>query len=77
MVLEGATTIGEGTEVGPGCRIVDTRVGAHCRLEQTSAELATVGDHSRVGPFAVLEPGSEIPTATVTGPFYTAGPDAL
>jgi hypothetical protein len=34
------------------------------------------GAHSRVGPFAVLEPRSDIPGATVTGPFYTAGPDA-
>ncbi len=75
VVLEGATTIGSGTEIGPGCRLVDTRVGAHCRLDRTSGELATVGDHSRVGPYAVLEPGSEIPAATVTGPFYTAGPD--
>ena len=77
VVLEGATTIGEGTEVGPGCRLVDARVGAHCRLDQTSAEAATIGDHSRIGPFAVLEPGSDIPAATVTGPFYTTGPDTF
>ena len=74
--LRGATAVGTGSEIGPGCHLVDSRVGANCRLEQTSAELATVGDNARVGPFAVLEPGSEIPAATVTGPFYTAGPDA-
>jgi bifunctional UDP-N-acetylglucosamine pyrophosphorylase / glucosamine-1-phosphate N-acetyltransferase len=77
VVLEGSTIVGEGTEVGPGCRLVDSRVGARCRLDRTSAELATIGDHCRVGPFAVLEPGSEIPAATVTGPFYTAGPDTV
>jgi bifunctional UDP-N-acetylglucosamine pyrophosphorylase/glucosamine-1-phosphate N-acetyltransferase len=76
VVLRGATSIGEGTEVGSGCHLVDSRVGTHCQLESTSAELATIGDDARVGPFAVLEPGSEIPSATVTGPFYTAGPDA-
>jgi bifunctional UDP-N-acetylglucosamine pyrophosphorylase / glucosamine-1-phosphate N-acetyltransferase len=75
VVLEGTTTIGRGTQIGPGCRLVDTRVGARCRLDHTSGELATVGDDSRVGPYVVLEPGSEIPAATVTGPFYTAGPD--
>jgi bifunctional UDP-N-acetylglucosamine pyrophosphorylase/glucosamine-1-phosphate N-acetyltransferase len=74
--LRGATKVGVGTVVGPGCHLVDSRVGAHCRLEQTSAELATVGDHARVGPFAVLEPGADLPAATATGPFYTAGPDA-
>lgn len=75
-ILRGATSVGRGTVVGPGCHLVDSRIGAHCRLEQTSAELATVGDHARVGPFAVLEPGSEVAAATVTGSFYTAGPDA-
>jgi bifunctional UDP-N-acetylglucosamine pyrophosphorylase/glucosamine-1-phosphate N-acetyltransferase len=76
VMLRGATTVGRGTEVGPGCHLVDSRIGSNCRLEQTSAELATVGDHARVGPFAVLAQGSEVAAATVTGPFYTAGPDA-
>ncbi|MEZ5243624.1 MAG: NTP transferase domain-containing protein [Acidimicrobiales bacterium] len=76
VMLRGATTVGRGTEVGPGCHLADSRIGANCRLEQTSAELATVGDHARVGPFAVLAQGSEVAAATVTGPFYTAGPDA-
>jgi len=75
-VLRGFTTVGAGTKIGPGCHIVDSRVGSFCQLEQTSAELAAIGDHARVGPFAVLEPGSEVSAATVTGPFYTAGPDA-
>lgn len=75
IVLSGTTAIGTGTEVGPGCHLVDTRVAGHCHLESTIAKLATIGDHCRVGPYAVLEPGSEIPAATVTGPFYTAGPD--
>lgn len=76
VTLAGSTTVGAGTDVGPGCDLVDTAVGDRCVLEHTSAKLATIGDHARVGPYAVLEPGSEIPTATVTGPFYTAGPDA-
>lgn len=76
VVLAGSTAIGAGTEVGPGCHLVDTTVGERCRLESTTAKLATIGDHARVGPHAVLDPGSEIAAATVTGPFYTAGPDA-
>ncbi len=33
---------------------------------------AEVGADAVVGPFAVLEPGSAVPSATRTGPFYTA-----
>ena len=33
---------------------------------------AEVGEHAVVGPFAVLEPGSHVPSSTRTGPFYTA-----
>lgn len=76
VMLRGATVVGRGTEIGPGCHLVDSRIGSYCRLEQTSAELATVGDHARVGPFAVLTHGSEVAAATVSGPFYTASPDA-
>lgn len=76
VVLRGATTVGTETELGVGCHLVDTRVGAHCRLEQVSAELATIGDHCRVGPHAALAPGSEVPAATISGPFYSAGLDA-
>lgn len=75
VILAGSTTVGEGCEIGPGCRLTDTVVGAGCRLEQVTADLATVGEQSRVGPYAVLEPGAAIPAATATGPFYTAGPD--
>lgn len=74
--LQGSTQIGAGSEIGAGSRLCDTKVGVQCRLDRTTAELATIGDHARVGPFAVLEPGSDVPGATVTGPFYAAGPDA-
>lgn len=75
-VLAGSTVVGAGSEIGPGCHLVDTRVGDRCLVEHTTAKLAAIGDNARVGPYAVLDPGSEIAAATVTGPFYTAGPDA-
>lgn len=75
VILQGTTTVGEGTEIGPGCHLIDTRVGPRCRLEHVTAELATVGDDARVGPYAVLAPGAEVAAATVTGAFYTAGAD--
>lgn len=75
VMLQGATVIGDTTEVGPGSRLVDTVVGAECLLERTSARGARIGDRCHVGPYAVLAPGSEVPSDVVTGPFYTADSD--
>jgi len=36
---------------------------------------AEIGASAVVGPFAVLEPGSQIPSGARTGPFYTASAD--
>lgn len=75
-ILQGATVIGEGCEIGPDTRLVDTTVGPGSRVDKTTAERARIGADCRVGPFAVLQPGAELPAASVTGPFYTAGADA-
>lgn len=71
-ILQGSTTVGEGSEIGPDTRLVDCRVGSGSRVENTVGQAAVIGADCRVGPFAVLAPGSEIASATVTGPFYTA-----
>jgi bifunctional UDP-N-acetylglucosamine pyrophosphorylase / glucosamine-1-phosphate N-acetyltransferase len=71
-LLQGETSVGAGSEVGPDTRLVDTRVGERSILEKTMARDAVVGDDCRVGPFAVLEPGSEVRSGTRTGSFYTA-----
>jgi bifunctional UDP-N-acetylglucosamine pyrophosphorylase/glucosamine-1-phosphate N-acetyltransferase len=71
-ILQGATTIGPGVEIGPGCRLVDCTIGEHTTLEHTVARRAEVGDDCTVGPYAVLEAGARIPSGTRTGPFYTA-----
>lgn len=72
VILQGDTAVGDGTEVGPGCRLVDTSVGDDCVLTQVVAERATIGDRCRVGPFAHLCAGSDIASDTATGAFYTA-----
>jgi bifunctional UDP-N-acetylglucosamine pyrophosphorylase/glucosamine-1-phosphate N-acetyltransferase len=72
-ILQGRTTIGQGVEIGPGCRLVDCSVGEHTTLQHTIGELCEIGADCEVGPYAVLEPGSRIPSGTRTGPFYTAG----
>ena len=39
-ILQGRTVIGEGVEIGPGCRLVDCTVGEHTTLEHTVARLS-------------------------------------
>ncbi|MGB5757598.1 MAG: NTP transferase domain-containing protein [Acidimicrobiales bacterium] len=75
-ILQGATSIGSGCEIGPDTRLDRCQVGNNARIEKTTASLAIVGDDCNVGPFAVLEPGSEIADGTTTGPFYAAGTNA-
>ena len=72
-ILQGRTDIGQGVEIGPGCRLVDCTVGEHTTLEHTVGHHSEIGADCEVGPYAVLEAGSRIPSGTRTGPFYTAG----
>ncbi|MEM9563337.1 MAG: NTP transferase domain-containing protein [Actinomycetota bacterium] len=72
-ILQGATTIGSGCELGPDVRLDRCQVGANCRIEKTTASLATIGDDCMVGPFAHLEPGADLAPGTRTGPFYAGG----
>lgn len=58
--LQGATHLGEGAEVGPNCRLRDTRVGAGARVDTTVADGAVVGAQASVGPFAYLRPGTRL-----------------
>jgi bifunctional UDP-N-acetylglucosamine pyrophosphorylase/glucosamine-1-phosphate N-acetyltransferase len=70
VILQGDTVVGEGSEIGPDTRLIDTRVGPGCRVEKTMAEHSVIGPDCHVGPFAVLGEGCELTGATVTGPFY-------
>ncbi len=75
-ILQGRTRIGQAVEIGPGCRLVDCTVGERTTLEHTVARLASIGPDCVVGPYAVLEPGAQLPAGTRTGPFYTGGTEA-
>jgi bifunctional UDP-N-acetylglucosamine pyrophosphorylase/glucosamine-1-phosphate N-acetyltransferase len=60
VILRGLTTIGEGTVVGAGSQIVDTTIGANCRVWASVLEASTVEDEATIGPFAHLRPGSSV-----------------
>src|SRR5215471_9912574 len=67
-MLRGATTVGTGSEIGPGARLTDTAVGERARIGESVATLAEIGDDAVVGPFAVLEPGTRVPAGGRIGP---------
>ena len=71
-ILQGATIVGAGAEIGPHTRLVDCVVGAGAVVEQSNGRDAEIGADAVVGPFAALAPGASIPSGTVTGPFYAA-----
>ncbi len=72
-LLQGTCRIGEGCDVGPDAHLVDTEVGDGASVTKTTAARAVVGAAARVGPWAALGPGDEVPAGVVTGPHY-AGP---
>ncbi len=71
-ILQGSTTVGDGSEIGPSARLTDCRIGAGCTVQHTVGVGATVGDGAQVGPFAHLPEGSMVPAGLTTGAFYTA-----
>lgn len=58
--LMGATRIDEGATVGPDCTIIDCEIGPGASVTRAHAELATIGAHASVGPFAYLRPNSRL-----------------
>jgi bifunctional UDP-N-acetylglucosamine pyrophosphorylase / glucosamine-1-phosphate N-acetyltransferase len=70
-ILQGMTSVGDRSEIGPGTRLVDVHVGTDCRVQATVAEGAEIGDGAQVGPFAHLPSGTSIASGQVTGAFYT------
>jgi bifunctional UDP-N-acetylglucosamine pyrophosphorylase/glucosamine-1-phosphate N-acetyltransferase len=58
--LHGATHLAEGSEVGPNCRLTDTRVGAGARVDNTVSISADIGPEATVGPYAYLRPGTRL-----------------
>jgi bifunctional UDP-N-acetylglucosamine pyrophosphorylase/glucosamine-1-phosphate N-acetyltransferase len=68
-ILEGRTTIGTGSVVGPDTHLVDVVVGEGARISNTVAYEAEVGDGCTVGPFAYLRPGTRLGTRAKAGTF--------
>lgn len=71
-LLQGATVVAEGAEIGPQSHLVDCLVGAGARVAHTVAREAEIGPGAQVGPYAHLGAGSVVAAGEVTPAFYTA-----
>ena len=74
-MLQGNTVVGDGCEIGPHARLIDTTVGEHSVIENSVCRDATVGADAHVGPYASLTPGSSVASGASTGAFYAAPAD--
>lgn len=67
--LRGVTRVARGSEVGPGCTLIDTVVGEGCRVRQAYAEGAVLDAGVTVGPFTYLRPGAQLREGAKAGAF--------
>jgi bifunctional UDP-N-acetylglucosamine pyrophosphorylase/glucosamine-1-phosphate N-acetyltransferase len=56
--LAGATAVGEGARIGPGCLLENTTVGEDAVVLHVVSRQAEIGPRATVGPFAYLRPGA-------------------
>jgi bifunctional UDP-N-acetylglucosamine pyrophosphorylase/glucosamine-1-phosphate N-acetyltransferase len=67
VVLQGTTSIGEGTRVGPDTTIVDSSIGRNCTVSRSVIERSTVEDGASIGPYSHLRAGSHVGPAAEVG----------
>ena len=60
VILRGATSIGEGSVIGPHSELVDATIGRNVRVWASVVERSTVEDDATIGPFSHLRPGSHV-----------------
>jgi bifunctional UDP-N-acetylglucosamine pyrophosphorylase/glucosamine-1-phosphate N-acetyltransferase len=60
VILQGSCVIGTHAEIGPQAHLVDTVVGEGARVASSVCRRSSIGADARVGPFAVLDEGSEV-----------------
>jgi bifunctional UDP-N-acetylglucosamine pyrophosphorylase/glucosamine-1-phosphate N-acetyltransferase len=67
--LRGATSVGEGAEVGPNCTLTDTQVGPGAVVINATTERAVIGELAQVGPYAYLRPGTVLARKAKAGTY--------
>jgi bifunctional UDP-N-acetylglucosamine pyrophosphorylase/glucosamine-1-phosphate N-acetyltransferase len=70
--MQGTTRIASGCEIGPDTTLLDCTVGEGAIVTRADGRMAVIGAGAKVGPYVVLEPGSEIAAGASVGPFFRA-----
>jgi bifunctional UDP-N-acetylglucosamine pyrophosphorylase / glucosamine-1-phosphate N-acetyltransferase len=60
VILRGATSIGQGSVIGPHTELIDATIGRHVRIWSSVVERSTVEDEATIGPFSHVRPGSVV-----------------
>jgi bifunctional UDP-N-acetylglucosamine pyrophosphorylase/glucosamine-1-phosphate N-acetyltransferase len=68
-ILEGATSIGSESRIGPYTILRDATIGARCVVEASVLEGATLEDEARIGPYSHLRPGAYLEQGVQMGNF--------
>jgi bifunctional UDP-N-acetylglucosamine pyrophosphorylase / glucosamine-1-phosphate N-acetyltransferase len=69
VILRGATSIGQGSVLGPSTTIVDSTIGEGSSVWASVVESSVVGDGVKIGPFSHLRPGSRVDRGAEIGNF--------
>ncbi|HDP70217.1 MAG TPA: bifunctional UDP-N-acetylglucosamine diphosphorylase/glucosamine-1-phosphate N-acetyltransferase GlmU [Actinobacteria bacterium] len=67
--LEGEVLIGEGCEIGPSVRLVNTIVGKNVKIQNTVIKDSVIEDDASLGPFCSLRKGANIKKGAKVGTF--------
>jgi bifunctional UDP-N-acetylglucosamine pyrophosphorylase/glucosamine-1-phosphate N-acetyltransferase len=67
--LGGRTAIGEDCVIGPSSQVIDSTLGARCRVDSSVVEQSTLEDGVDVGPFSHLRAGAHICSGAHIGNF--------
>ncbi|MGQ9475748.1 MAG: bifunctional UDP-N-acetylglucosamine diphosphorylase/glucosamine-1-phosphate N-acetyltransferase GlmU [Actinomycetota bacterium] len=69
VILEGRTVVGRNCRLGPGVRVVDSRLGDGVSVEQSVIRESELEEGVSVGPFASLRPGTVLRAGSKAGTF--------
>jgi bifunctional UDP-N-acetylglucosamine pyrophosphorylase/glucosamine-1-phosphate N-acetyltransferase len=68
-ILEGRTSVGRGSVIGPDCHLSDAVVGERVTITNAVVHDAEIGDDCSVGPYAYLRPGTRLAAGVKVGTY--------
>lgn len=68
-IIKGTTTIGEDCVIGPHADITSCQIGNDTEIKHSTVMDSIIGDHTAVGPYAFVRPGSTIGNHVKVGDF--------